>query len=209
MEENWHHNMSWLAAMCMCMFSIVRVNFSCEHSGFDCWKWINTCILYHWVNKGVSDCCLMPIQQFFTYIMARTMRWWWGLLCTRPTCLVTCTCTWLLIMTCCDVNSLPSSYIPIVLMFDYSENKTMHTQLSRAMKDGKKVNYYLLLLVSTLISKTGAHKKSVWQVEHCTNVSSFVEGLRQFQSSVYSCQYRWQGFFSYHWQCHMLLYHKQ
>ena len=44
-----------------------------------------------------------------------------------------------------------------------------------------------------LISKTGAHKKSVWQVEHCTNVSSFAEGLRQFQSSVYSCQYRCPG----------------
>ena len=53
-------------------------------------------------------------------------------------------------MTCCDVNSLPSSYIPIVLMFDYSENKTMHTRLSRAMKDGKKVNYYLLLLLSMI-----------------------------------------------------------
>ena len=28
------------------------------------------------------DCCLMPTQQFFSYIMARTssfsMRWWWG-----------------------------------------------------------------------------------------------------------------------------------
>ena len=49
-------------------------------------------------------------------------------------------------MTCCDVNSLPSSYIPIVLMFDYSENKTMHTRLSRAMKDGKQNE----LLVSTI-----------------------------------------------------------
>jgi len=31
----------------------------------------------------------MPIQQFFSYIMARTsqfsMRWWWGPLCSRPT----------------------------------------------------------------------------------------------------------------------------
>ena len=43
------------------------------------------------INFWVSDCCLMPIQQFFSYIMARTswfsMRWWWGLLCTRPTVL--------------------------------------------------------------------------------------------------------------------------
>jgi len=34
----------------------------------------------------------MPTQQFFSYIIARTsqisMRWWWGLLCTRPTRLV-------------------------------------------------------------------------------------------------------------------------
>jgi len=31
----------------------------------------------------------MPIQQFFSYIMARTskfpMRWWWDPLCSRPT----------------------------------------------------------------------------------------------------------------------------
>jgi hypothetical protein len=37
----------------------------------------------------VSDCCLTPIQQFFSYIMARislfSMRWWWGPLCSRPT----------------------------------------------------------------------------------------------------------------------------
>jgi len=37
----------------------------------------------------VSDCCLKPIQQFFSYIMARTskfsMGWWWIPLCTRPT----------------------------------------------------------------------------------------------------------------------------
>jgi len=37
----------------------------------------------------MSGCCLMPTQQFFSYIMARTssfsMRWWGGPLCTRPT----------------------------------------------------------------------------------------------------------------------------
>jgi RsiW-degrading membrane proteinase PrsW (M82 family) len=40
-------------------------------------------------KEWVSYCCLTPIQQFFSYIMARTsrfsMRWWWGPLCTRPT----------------------------------------------------------------------------------------------------------------------------
>ena len=30
-------------------------------------------------------------------------------------------------------------------------------------------------------------EKSVWQAEHRTNVSPFVEGLRQFQISIYSC----------------------
>jgi hypothetical protein len=30
-------------------------------------------------------------------------------------------------------------------------------------------------------------EKSVWQVEHRTNASPFVEGLRQFYISVYSC----------------------
>jgi len=41
----------------------------------------------------MSDCCLMPNEQDFSYIMARTSyilrRWWWWwwrcLLCTRPT----------------------------------------------------------------------------------------------------------------------------
>ena len=36
-------------------------------------------------NEWVSDCCLTPIQQFFSYIMARTsyflIRCLWGLLC--------------------------------------------------------------------------------------------------------------------------------
>jgi len=38
---------------------------------------------------GVIDCCLTPNEQYFIYIIARTshilMRWWWCLLCTRPT----------------------------------------------------------------------------------------------------------------------------
>ena len=39
-----------------------------------------------------SDCCWAPTQQFVRYIMVRTslcsMRWWWGLFCTRTKCLV-------------------------------------------------------------------------------------------------------------------------
>ena len=41
------------------------------------------------LSEWVSDCCLTPIQQFVSYMMARTslfsMRWWWGALCTRQT----------------------------------------------------------------------------------------------------------------------------
>jgi len=33
----------------------------------------------------VSDCCLTPTQQYFSYIIARTMRWWWSPLCSRAT----------------------------------------------------------------------------------------------------------------------------
>jgi len=43
-------------------------------------------------NKMVyrmSEWCLMPTQQFVSYIMARTsyilMGWWWCLLCSRST----------------------------------------------------------------------------------------------------------------------------
>jgi hypothetical protein len=43
------------------------------------------------IIKWVSDCCLTPVEQFFSCVMARTsyisMRWW-CLLCTRPTGLV-------------------------------------------------------------------------------------------------------------------------
>jgi hypothetical protein len=42
-------------------------------------------------HKILSDCCLTPVEQFFSCIMVRTsyisMRWW-CLLCTRPTGLV-------------------------------------------------------------------------------------------------------------------------
>ena len=31
--------------------------------------------------ESVSDCCLMPTQQFFS----KFSIWWWGQLCTRPT----------------------------------------------------------------------------------------------------------------------------
>jgi len=43
------------------------------------------------MGEGVSECCLMPGGEYFSYIMARTscisMRWWWwwwGSFCTRP-----------------------------------------------------------------------------------------------------------------------------
>ena len=38
-----------------------------------------------------------------------------------------------------------------------------------------------------VITSLTRHERSIWQVEHCTNVSPFVEGLRPFQISVYSC----------------------
>ena len=40
----------------------------------------------------VSDWCLTPTQQLFSYIMAWTskfsMIWWWGPVCARPQCLI-------------------------------------------------------------------------------------------------------------------------
>jgi hypothetical protein len=47
--------------------------------------------VWTFLEKMVSDYCLMPTQQFFSYILARmrfSMKWWWGPLCTRPTRLV-------------------------------------------------------------------------------------------------------------------------
>jgi hypothetical protein len=41
--------------------------------------------------KWVSDCCLMPKEQFFIFIIERTSYIsikWWCLLCTIPKCLV-------------------------------------------------------------------------------------------------------------------------
>ena len=44
--------------------------------------WYFASITVKLLGRVGSDCCLMPIQQFFSYIMARTcyfsMRWWWG-----------------------------------------------------------------------------------------------------------------------------------
>ena len=41
-------------------------------------------------SNWVSNCCLMPSEQYFSHIMARTSYisikwWWWCSLCTRPT----------------------------------------------------------------------------------------------------------------------------
>jgi len=42
-------------------------------------------------SEWMSDCCLTPTPQLFSYIMARTsyfsMKWRWGPLYTRPTSL--------------------------------------------------------------------------------------------------------------------------
>jgi hypothetical protein len=33
---------------------------------------IRDALLLQWVSEWVNDCCLTPIQQFFSYILART-----------------------------------------------------------------------------------------------------------------------------------------
>ena len=52
-----------------------------------------------------SNCCVTPIQQFFSYIMVRasyiSMRWWWCLLCNRPTLL-----SWIFMMLAPSNSSL-------------------------------------------------------------------------------------------------------
>ena len=66
-----------------------------KHNGFHIDK-ILMHFLYH--NKSVhqckencnwvNECSLTPTQQFVSYVMARTMRWWWCFLCSRLTLLV-------------------------------------------------------------------------------------------------------------------------
>ena len=54
----------------------------------------STFLVWYFIHfNRVSDCCLTPTQQFFSYIMSRTSylsmrRWQWGPLHTRPTRLV-------------------------------------------------------------------------------------------------------------------------
>ena len=67
-------------------------------------------LISHWI---VSECCLMPRKQLFRYIiMAGTsyisMRWWWNLLCTRPTLL-----SWIF-----NASSLNSSQVEMLLQKD-------------------------------------------------------------------------------------------
>ena len=56
------------------------------------WPWSHSMLgnIFHRID-WLIDCCLAPIQQFFSNIMARTsyilMIWWWSPLCFRPTCL--------------------------------------------------------------------------------------------------------------------------
>ena len=64
------------------------------------WSWPNFCFntklsFVIFLLEWVSDFCLILIEQFFSYIMAKTneflMRWWWCLFYTRPTHSVRCT----------------------------------------------------------------------------------------------------------------------
>ena len=52
-------------------------------------KYMNSYFQQSLSSWWVSDCCLTPIQQVFSYIMVGTgyfsMRWWWDPLCSRPT----------------------------------------------------------------------------------------------------------------------------
>ena len=63
---------------------------------------------------------------------------------------------------------------------DFSLYSQLHQQIS---------NMAVITSLTRPIKSTAVYtwEKSVWQVEHRTNASSFVEGLKQFQISVYSC----------------------
>jgi hypothetical protein len=63
---------------------------------------------------GVSErviCNLTPTQKYFIYIMARTcyfsMRWWWGLPCTRPIVLA----PWIDAVTLGHIIRIPSQSV--------------------------------------------------------------------------------------------------
>jgi hypothetical protein len=90
----------WIIATGPCIANQLRdVNTICRRSWYIAAHviWLNAeyvWLLVDWYVLSICCCarCLTPTQQFFNYIMARTsyfsMRWWWGPLCTRPTCLL-------------------------------------------------------------------------------------------------------------------------
>ena len=76
-----------------------------------------SCLSYRNIYEWVRD-CLMPTQQFFSFIMTRIIvfsnRWWWGLLCTRTTRLVDLHCASSLKQLSADRHFAPLGHIILI-----------------------------------------------------------------------------------------------
>ena len=67
----------------------------------------------------------------------------------------------------------------------YNESDfSLYSELHRQISNMAVITSFTIPIKSSVVY---TREKSVWQVEHRTNVSSFLEGLRQFHISVYSC----------------------
>ena len=80
-SKEWFYNF-WIVLMYFLLFLLLffcfvlyLILFACFEAGiyqFAQHIWMYYAKTISWINWGMSDCCLTPIQQFFSYIMART-----------------------------------------------------------------------------------------------------------------------------------------
>ena len=71
------------------MFTIYKMYMYKNVYRYNCFFPVSPSFYFSYIISGecLSDCCLTPTQQLFSYIMASTSsfskKWWWGPLCTR------------------------------------------------------------------------------------------------------------------------------
>ena len=75
-------------------------------------------------SERVSDCCLTPKEQFFSYIVARTWRCW-GPFCTKPT-------SWTFILLAHWNNSLQVDMSPHSDTLSFQANQSLFFHINAA-----------------------------------------------------------------------------
>ena len=114
-----------------------------------------------------SDCCLMPIQQFCSYIMAITsyiwMRWWECQFCTRPTHL----------NELCNASSLKQQFVgrhaaPLrqIILISSQSIFTLVTKYYMLSREAANTNFIVVGLTGAWINDLLHSRRTCWQLHH-------------------------------------------